>query len=175
MRLPSGENATERTESVCPSKGPETTAPVSAFQTRIVLSIKSRHDALAIRGECDRVTKSVCASKGPETTAPVSEFQTRMVHHKDQRTLSHAYHHHQNSKAACPRYTTTISDRKSPRYIHTHFSHPKTKTQNPFPKMPTVAVDPGRTHQQRANEIQAVLSPNTIPTREELTKINQTY
>src|SRR5882672_4357018 len=38
MRWPSGENATEWAQLLCPSKGPETTAPVSAFQTRIVRS-----------------------------------------------------------------------------------------------------------------------------------------
>ena len=36
MCRPSGENATDTTESVCPVKGPAAVSPVMAFHTRIV-------------------------------------------------------------------------------------------------------------------------------------------
>jgi hypothetical protein len=40
MRWPSGENATDQTESVCPVKGPADVSPVMAFHTRIVRSLE---------------------------------------------------------------------------------------------------------------------------------------
>src|SRR6266478_4182698 len=40
MWWPSGENATDRTGSVCPVKGPATVSPVVAFHTRIVPSVE---------------------------------------------------------------------------------------------------------------------------------------
>jgi hypothetical protein len=40
MCWPSGENATNMTQSVCPVKGPATVSPVMAFHTRIALSRK---------------------------------------------------------------------------------------------------------------------------------------
>src|SRR6266702_3995689 len=38
MRLPSGENATEKTENPCPVNGPVSVSPVVAFHTQIVPS-----------------------------------------------------------------------------------------------------------------------------------------
>ena len=53
MRCPSGENATDLTQSLWPFKGPTTSSPVSASHTRIVLSSGARNDAASIWRERD--------------------------------------------------------------------------------------------------------------------------
>src|SRR6266550_4745470 len=60
MRLLSCENATEPTESVCPSSGLTTTSPVSASQTRIVLSDEPETMRLLSCENATELTPFVC-------------------------------------------------------------------------------------------------------------------
>ena len=58
---------------------PKTTFPLSASQTRIVLSWEPETMCLLSLENATEVTPSVCPVSGPTTTSPVSASQTRIV------------------------------------------------------------------------------------------------
>jgi len=65
IRLPSSENATDITELVWPSKGPDTVWPVAAFQMRIVLSPEPDATSSPSGENATYLTQLVWPSKGP--------------------------------------------------------------------------------------------------------------
>jgi hypothetical protein len=79
MHLPLGENATALTQSVCASNGPETTSPVCASQTHIVLSLEPETMYFPSGENATEVTALVCPSNGSNTLSPVFASQTRIV------------------------------------------------------------------------------------------------
>ena len=60
MCLPSGENATDKTERVCPWKGFPTCPPVCASQSQIVLSEEPETMCLPSGENATDQTESVC-------------------------------------------------------------------------------------------------------------------
>src|SRR5215510_9783959 len=84
MCIPSGENATEKTEPMCPSNGPDTTWPVWASQTLIALSEEPETMCFP-SGE--NATETMCSSNGPDTTWPVWASQTLIVLSEEPETM----------------------------------------------------------------------------------------
>ena len=87
MRLPSGENATDLTELVCPLNGPETTSPVSTFQTRIWLSEEPETIRFPSGENATEYTGPISPSNGPKIISPVSASQTRIVSSYEPETM----------------------------------------------------------------------------------------
>ena len=72
MHWPSGENATELTESICPVNGPATISPVMAFHTQTVLSPEPETIVWPSGEKFTEVTLSVCPVIGPAITCYVT-------------------------------------------------------------------------------------------------------
>ena len=79
MCWPSGENATELTQSLCPVNGPPTVSLVKALQTRMVLSFEPETMHLPSGENATDLTDHVCPINGPATVSPVVEFHTQIV------------------------------------------------------------------------------------------------
>src|SRR6266702_4414382 len=79
MRWPSGENATDQTQPVCPVNGPATFFPVEAFHTWIVRS-KEPETMRWPSGEnaTDKIDP-VCPVNWSASVSPVVAFHTRIV------------------------------------------------------------------------------------------------
>jgi hypothetical protein len=79
MRVPSGENATECIQLVCPENRSDVLLPGCASQTRRVQSAEPE----TIRAPSDEIATDliqlVCPRKGPEMILPVCVSQTRIV------------------------------------------------------------------------------------------------
>jgi hypothetical protein len=64
MRVPSGKNETELTESVCPRKGSPTGCPVAASHSRTVLSLEPATMRVPSGENETELTERVCPRKG---------------------------------------------------------------------------------------------------------------
>ncbi len=81
MRWPSGENATDQTEDVCPVNRPASVSPVVAFQTRIIPPAEPETKRWP-SGENDTdETQAVGPVNRPASVSPVEAFNTRIVPH----------------------------------------------------------------------------------------------
>lgn len=80
MHLPSGENATERTNFVCPWMGGPIAAPVEASQRRTVSSWEPDAMCLPLGENTTDRTKPVCPRMGSPIAAPVEASQIRTVY-----------------------------------------------------------------------------------------------
>jgi hypothetical protein len=79
MRRPSGEQATDDTGPLCPSRGSPTAAPVSASHIRMVLSQDPEMMRRPSGEQATDHTAPLCPSRGSPTAAPVSASHIRMV------------------------------------------------------------------------------------------------
>src|SRR6266571_7503673 len=87
MRWPSGENATDQTQSVCPVNGPAAVSPVVAFHTRIVRSEEPETMCWPSGENATDKTESVCPVSKPATVSPVVAFHTRIVPSEEPETM----------------------------------------------------------------------------------------
>ncbi len=78
-RVPSGENATERTWSVCPWNGPPICFPVAESLSLIVPSSDPETMRAPLGEKATDRTRSVCPFRASPTCAPVSKFHIRIV------------------------------------------------------------------------------------------------
>ncbi len=79
MRRPSGENATDQPEDVCPKKGPAAVSPVEAFHRRIVPSCEPETMRWPSGENATDKTEDVCTVNGPAAVSHVVAFHTRIV------------------------------------------------------------------------------------------------
>ena len=79
MRRLSGEKTTEVTPRVCPSRSSKSMAPVSASQTRTVVSYDPNTMCCPSGEKATEETAPVCPSRGLKSAAPVSASQTQTV------------------------------------------------------------------------------------------------
>ena len=87
IRLPSGENATEKTQSVWPLNGPEMISPLSTLHTRIVQSSEPETLRLPSGENATDDTEAVWPLNGPEMTSPLAAFHTRIVRSSEAETM----------------------------------------------------------------------------------------
>ena len=87
MFLPSGENATELTDQVCPWRGLPTWPPVCASQTRMVSSEEPDTMCLPSGENATELTDQVCPWRGLPTWPPVCASQTQMVSSEEPDTM----------------------------------------------------------------------------------------
>src|SRR2546423_848313 len=83
MRMPSGENATELTQEVCPSSGPSTICPLCPSHTCIVESLEPETMRMPSGENATKLTELVCPSSGPRTFCLLCPFHTRIVESQD--------------------------------------------------------------------------------------------
>ena len=76
MRSPSGENATDVNEVVCPEKGPAAVSPVVAFHTRIVPSCEPETMRRPSDENSTDMIESVCPVNVYVAISPVVAFHT---------------------------------------------------------------------------------------------------
>src|ERR1700674_2768758 len=109
MCWPSGENATELTEPVCPVKGPAAVSPVFAFQTRIDSSEEPETMCWPSGENATELTESVCPVKGPAAVSPVFAFQTRIDPSEEPETMCWPSGENATDETSDPKFEITIS------------------------------------------------------------------
>src|SRR6266436_5916100 len=109
MWWPSGENATDLTECLCPVKGPATVSPVVAFHTRIVPSSEPETMWWPSGENATERTEYVCPVKGPATVSPVVAFHTRIVPSSEPETMWWPSGENATDPTVPPTFEITIS------------------------------------------------------------------
>src|SRR6266702_3356841 len=110
MRWPSGENATDKTESVCPVNRLASVSPVVAFHTRIVPSCEHETMRWPSGENATDSTKSVCPVNGPASVSPVVAFHTRIVPSIEPETMRWPSGESAMEQTLPPKFEITISD-----------------------------------------------------------------
>src|SRR6266702_3142420 len=110
MRWPSGENATETTECVCPVNGSASVSPVVAFHTRIVPSKEPETMRWPSGENATDVTGDMCLVNGPASVSPVVAFHTRIFPSSEPETMRWPSDESAMELTLPPTFEITISD-----------------------------------------------------------------
>jgi hypothetical protein len=110
MCLPSGENATDVTESVCLVKGPAAVSPVTAFHTRIVPSFEPETMCRPSGENATEQTELVCPVKEPAAVSPVMAFHTRIARSSEPEMMCWPSGENATDKTRDPKFEIAISD-----------------------------------------------------------------
>src|SRR6266702_2215947 len=110
MRWPTGENATDLTEEVCPVNGPASFSPVVAFHTRIVRSSEPETMRWPSGENATDPTEDVCRVNGPATSSPVVAFHTLIVLAEEPETMRWPSGETAMERTLRPTLEITISD-----------------------------------------------------------------
>src|SRR5712691_10863188 len=110
MCWPSGENATDLTEPVCPVKGPATVSPAMAFHTRILRSSEPEAMCWPSGENATDLTQPVCPMKGPAAVSPVVAFHTRIVASREPETMCWPSGENATDRTPAPKFEIAISD-----------------------------------------------------------------
>src|SRR6266702_3641278 len=109
MRWPSGENATDLTEDVCPVNGPATFSPV-VFHTRIVRSSEPETMRWPSGENATDLTESGCPVNVPASVSPVVVFHTRSLPSEEPETMRWPSGESAMERTSPPTFEITISD-----------------------------------------------------------------
>src|SRR6266702_1085965 len=110
MRWPSGENATDLTEDVCPGNGHASISPVVVFHTRIVPSPELETMRWPSGENATDQTEDVCPVNGPAVFSPVVAFHTVLVPLEEPETMRWPSDESAMERTIPPTFEITISD-----------------------------------------------------------------